>query len=90
MEQLARALDVQDHSIEDPDPEPEPPRVEPAPITHDEAMESLLNIQKSNLNDTKLFDLSKQALSHIQCKKTQSELTSKNVQSSLFKFLQKS
>ena len=64
LEQLARAPNAQAYSIEDQDLEPEACSVEPPLICHDDAMESLLKIQKSNLNDTKLLLVSTSIESH--------------------------
>ena len=90
LEQPARVPNAQADSIKDQDPVPEACSVEQLLISHDDAMESLLKIQISNLNDTKLFDLLEQALNHIQSKRTQTEMNSKSVQSSLLKFFHKS
>ena len=75
---------------QDRDQQPDDTCLETPPVSPTEALDSLINIQKSNLNDTKLFGLLEQAMNHIQNKKTQTELISKNVQSSLLKFFSKS
>ena len=58
----------------------------PAPIKPDEALNYLHQIQKSNLGDTKLFDILEQAMSLIQYKKIVSELSSKTKQTYTKKF----
>ena len=91
LEQLLQAPNVQAYSTEDQDQDREQDETCPEvpPTSHTDALEFLMNIQKSNLNDTKLFDLLEQAMNHIQNKKTQTELNSKNIQSSLLKFFPK-
>ena len=86
LENLARAPDTQAYSNDDSEQEPDQPTEEQQRIFPDQAMESLLLIQESNLDDVKLFDLLEQALTRTQSKKTQTELNSKSVQSSLLKF----
>ena len=63
---------------------------DPAPIQHDVALECLMNIQKSNLDDTKLFELPEVAMNQIQSKKTITDIKQKNVQPSLLKLFMKS
>ena len=75
---MAYTLDNNDHDHEDQDETP--------PIKPEDALNYLQQIQKSNLGDTKLFDIPEQAMTMIQHNKTVSELTSKTKQSSIKKF----
>ena len=90
LEEPARVPDTQAYCIDGLDQEQDQAAKDIPPISHEQALEHLLNIQKSNLDNTKLFDLLEQAVNHLQCKKTVTKITSKNVQPSLFKFFQKS
>ena len=90
LEQPARAPNAQAYSIDVQDQEPNESSPAMPIVTYTEALDHLLNIQKSNIGDTKLFDLLEQAMSHIQSDKSQTEINSKNVQSSLIKFFSKS
>ena len=82
LENPARAPDAQnftnDEMFEDHD--------EPTIISQDEALEQLQQIQKSNLEDIKLFELLEQAMIQIQNKKTITEISSKTKQSSIAKY----
>ena len=79
---LLYAIDNDNHHDHDETPEDE------TPVKPDEALKYLMDIQKSNLGDTKLFDILEQAMTIIQNKKTVSELTSKSKQSSIAKYFQ--
>ena len=70
-EEPARAPDTQAYCINDRDTDQDPKdnQSEPAPIQLETATEYLMNIQKSNLDDVKLFNLLEQAMAHIQSKK---------------------
>ena len=57
------------------------------PIKHDDALDYLHQIQKSNLGDMKLFDIQEQAMTLTQYKKIITKLTSKTKQSSIKSFL---
>ena len=56
------------------------------PVKHDDALNYLQQIQKSNLGDAKLFDILEQAMNLVQYKKTVTELTSKTKQFCIKKF----
>ena len=47
----------------------------PTIITHDDALGQLQCIQKSNLEDIKLFELLKLSMNHLQNKKTTTEMS---------------
>ena len=59
-----RAPDTQAYCIDDQDTDQDPKdnQSEPAPIQLETAIEYLMNLQKSNLDDVKLFDLLEQAM----------------------------
>ena len=59
---------------------------EPTIITHDDALDQLYCIQKSNLEDIRLFELLEQAMNHSQNKKMTTEITNKSKQSSIAKY----
>ena len=91
LKQPARAPDSQAYCIDDWDTDQDHDKdnqSEPEPVQHDVALEYLMNIQKSNLDDIKLFDLLEKAMAHVQSKKTITD--NKHVQLSLYKFFTKS
>ena len=63
------------YSNDDQDVDQDQDQDETPPIKADKALEQLLQIQKSKLGDTKLFDVLEQAMCMIQNKKTVTELT---------------
>ena len=80
-EEPARAPNTQAYCIDDRDINQDHDKdyqSEPEPIQPEIAIEHLINIQKSNLDDIKLFDLLEQAMPQIQSKKTTTELTNKS------------
>ena len=84
-ENPAWAPDAQHYLNEDPvDKQDQQDQHEP--ISHNDALEQLLRIQKSNFGNTRLFDITESAMTRIQNKTTVSEITSKSKQSSIVKY----
>ena len=79
-EEPARAPNTLAYCIDDQDTDRDHEKdnqSEPAPIQSEIVLGYLMNIQKSNLDDIKLFDLLEQAMAHIQSKKTITKLINK-------------
>ena len=76
-ENPSRALDAQSYNNDNTCLQ-ECQHDEPTIISHDDALDHLHRIQKSNLEDIKLFELLEHAMNHLQSKKMTTEITNKS------------